>query len=511
MQGNQKSIRKIVTAVGLGVLVLGSGACKRGGEAAEEKSTAKPATAVAKPPTLVGISTVSTSKIEDVVLVTGALNTKSDVTVGVKSGGKLLSVFVREGDVVRAGQIVAKQDPTDLQAQLDSQRANLAANLSRLEQAKVTMRNAQTTLKWTDEQTMTAVRQSMAALEVAKQQAILVQSGARPQEKQQAEESVAAAKADRDKARADLKRYQNLYRGNAISAQQLDQAQSIADSADARYNSSVQALSLIKEGARVEDIRRSQAAAEQANQALASAQSNREQVNMRRTDVENARAGILAAQAAVQQAQANVRLAEQALRDLDLRSPIDGIVQSRLAEPGMQIGNAKPDVVRIVDVRTIYFDALVPETQYTKLHIGQPVEVEVYAMQGRKFMGTVSQVFPVATSARSFTVRVSLKNDGNLLRPQMFASGKVVLTTHQNAVVVTRDTVMDKNGSTGRVYVVKDGVAEERKVTIGIQSGDKFEITEGLQSGDKVVFSGQGQIQKGDKVEDTHEEGKPNP
>ncbi len=507
MQRDDKRFLKVLAAVSLGAVITGSGGCNRGGDPAASKGEPKLTGASAKPATLVGITTVAATTIEDVILVTGALNTKSDVMVGVKSSGRLLSVFAREGDVVHTGQIVAKQDPADMQAQLDSQRANLAANLSRLEQSKVALRNSQVTLKWTDEQTTSAVRQSAAALEVAKQQSNLVQAGARPQEKQQAEENVLAAKADRDKARSDLKRYQNLYRQNAISAQQLDQTQSIADSAEARYNSALQASSLVKEGARVEDVRRSLAAVEQANQALASAQSNREQVNMRRSDVENARAGIMTAQAAVLQAQAGVRLAEQALRDLDLRSPIDGIVQARLAEPGSQVSNAKPDVLRIVDVRSIYFDALVPETQYSQLSVGQPVQVEVYAMQGRKFNGAVAQVFPVASSARSFTARVVLKNEGNLLRPQMFASGKVVLNTRKNAVVVSRDAIMEKTGSKGRVYVVKNGVAEERKVTLGIQNGDKIEVVEGLQTGDKVITSGQGQIQKGDKVEDSHDGG----
>lgn len=508
MQGNDKLSLRVLFAVSLGVAIVGSGGCKRGGDSPDGKSESKLTAASAKPATQVGMTTVAATTIEDVILVTGALSTKSDVTVGVKSSGRLQSVFVREGDVVHAGQIVAKQDPIDLQAQLDSQRANLAANLSRLEQAKVAQRNSLVTLKWTDEQTNSAVRQSSAALEIAKQQSALVQAGARPQERQQAEENVLAAKADRDKARSDLKRYQNLYRQNAISAQQLDQAQSIADSAEARYNSAMQAASLVKEGARVEDIRRAIAAVEQANQAVVSAQSNREQVNMRRADVENARAGIMAAQAAVLQARASVRLAEQALRDLDLRSPIEGIVQARLAEPGTQVSNAKPDVLRIVDVRSIYFDAPIPETQYSQLSVGQTVQIEVYAMQGRKFTGAIAQIFPVASAARSFTARVVLKNDGNLLRPAMFASGKVLLSTHKGAVVVSRDTIMDKTGNKGRVFVVKNGVAEERKVTLGIQNGDKTEVVEGLQTGDRVISSGQGQIQKGDKVEDSHEDTK---
>ncbi len=478
--------------------------CNRGGGQTESgKSASKdtPTLATAKLATQVSTTTLNPSSIQEVVLVTGALNSQNDVTVGVKLSGKVQMVFAREGDVVHKGQIVARQDPIELQVQLDSQRANLAASQSRLEQARVTLRNTQTTLKWTKEQTEVAIRQAQAALDVAKQQSALVQNGARPQEKRQAEDNVQATKADRDRARADLKRYQELYRQQAISAQQLDQAQSISDSADARYNSSVQALSLVNEGSRVEDIRRSQAGVEQANQALASSQSNREQVNLRRIDVENARAGIATAEANVKQALASLHLAEQAIRDLAITSPIEGVVASRLAEPGMQLSSAKGDIMRIVDLHNMYFDAVVSETQYSRLQINQSVEVEAYALPGKKFHGNIAKIFPVANSARSFTVRISIQNEGSVLRPQMFASGRVVLNSHANALVISQDAILDRQGNGGRVFVVENGIAEERKIVTGIINGNKIEVLEGLSAGQKLITSGQTQLQKGDKVE----------
>lgn len=484
--------------------VYGVAGCKRGGAETEgEKSAPKEAASAGKVKMATQVSTLSLSPstIQEVVLVTGAISSQTDVTVGVKSGGKVQMVLAREGDVVHKGQVIARQDPVDLQAQLDAQRASLAAAQSRLEQARVTFRNALTTLKWTKEQTELAVRQSQAALDVAKQQAALIKNGARPQEKRQAEENVQAAKADRDRARADLKRYQELYRQQAISAQQLDQAQSVAESSEARYNSAMQALSLVNEGSRVEDIRRSQAGVEQANQALATTQSNREQVNLRGIDVENARAGIVAADAAVKQALANVHLAEQALRDLAITSPIEGVVAARLAEPGMQLSGAKGDVMRIVDLRNMYFDAVVSETQYSHLQINQPVEIEAYALPGKKFRGNIAKIFPVATSARSFTVRVAIQNEGNVLRPQMFASGRVILASHSNAIVIPQEAIMDRQGKGGRVFVVEGGVAEEHKIVTGIVNGNKIEVLEGISAGQKLIISGQTQLQKGDKVE----------
>jgi RND family efflux transporter MFP subunit len=501
MRKRHTSLLLVGLAIALTGCNRGGGEAKQESEKAAGKETPTATTAGTKMATQVSIQTLEPTTIQDVVLVTGAITSQTDVTVGVKTGGKLQMVFGREGDVVSAGQVVARQDPADLLAQCEAQRAALSTAQSRLEQARVTLRNAQTTQKWTDDQTKAAVKQAQATLDVAKQQAALLQNGARPQEKKQAEENVQAAKADRDRARADLKRYQELYRQQAISAQQLDQAQSVADSAEARYNSAVQGLSLVNEGARVEDVRRALASVEQANQALSSAQSNREQVNLRRIDVENARAGIAAAESTVSQARASLRLAEQALRDLEIRSPINGVIAARLAEPGMQLSGAKGDVMRIVDLRTIYFDAIISETQYSHIRIGQPVEVDVYALQGKRFKGAVTKVFPVATAARTFTVRVTMQNEGNTLRPQMFANGKIILQAHTNALTLPQDAILERQGNGGRVFVVVNGTAEERKIVTGIVNGTTVEILEGLEAGDKVIIAGQTQLQKGDKVD----------
>jgi RND family efflux transporter MFP subunit len=504
----------------LTLLTIGSislvGCGRRGGEqAAPTKATQASAESAA---IQVSVTPAHVESLSQTIEITGALNTLRDVTVGVKANGKLVAVYFREGDTVRAGQVVAQQDTTDLQAQLDSviaqqnqAQANLAVAQSKLEQARVTHRNSETTLKWTDDQTRTAVRQAQAGLEAAKQTAAIVEEGARPQERQQAEESVTAAKADRDKARSDLKRYQELYRQQAIAAQQLDQAQAVADAADARYNSAVQALSLIKEGARPEDRRRAQAQVEQAQQTLATAQSNRDQVKLRKADVETARAGILSAlasvqqaKASVQQAQAAVRLAQQAVKDTAVVSPIDGVVAERKAEPGVQLTTVNADVMRIVALSSIFYDAQLPETQYDQVRAGQSVTVHVDALPNRTFRGTVAKIFPVAsTTARTFTVRVALQNEGNTLRPQMFARGEITLATRARALVVPRDAVLDYNleKRTGRVFVAKEGKAEERTVKTGFSTFRLVEIIEGVRDGEKVITTGQAQLQNGDKIE----------
>lgn len=495
---------RLLTLAALSATTLGGLAltgCNRGAAKQEEAQKAA-AAKTASIATQVSVVEAKQEAISETIDVTGTLNAENDVLVSTKIGGRITGVFFREGDPVRKGQVLAQQDTADAQAQLDQQRANLATARTKLAQNEVMYRNAVTTVQLTDQQTASAVRSAQAAVDVAKQQLAVLKNGARPQERQQAEENVAAAKADQVKARADLKRYQELYRQQAISAQQLDQAQSIADAADARYNSAVQGSSLVKAGARDEDVRRAEAQLEQARQGLVTAKANREQITLRRADVDNAKAGIDSGKAGIKQAEAAVRLAEQALGDLTIKSPMDGIVAERKTEPGVQASATRSDVMRIIALNSIYFDAQLSETQFARIRQNQTVAVSVDAFPGKTFQGRVSKIFPIASStARSFTVRIGIMNEGNVLRPSMFGRGQITLQTNPNAIVIPREAVLDQKGSVGKVFVVEGGKAVSHEVKLGISTLRTVEATEGVKASDQVVTVGQSQISDGDKVE----------
>lgn len=477
---------------------------------------------------VVNVASASRQDISKTIEVTGSLVALQDVVVGAKMAGRMASVYLREGDPVRAGQVVAVLDTTDLRAQVQQAQANLEAALTREQQARAqlaqalvgliqaqnALKNAQTTLEWTDKTTATAVQVAKAGLQTAQESLSIVKKGARDQERRQAEEQVRSAKANYEKARADLRRYQELFRAEAISRSQLDQYQAAFDAAEAGYNSAKEALSLINEGARPEDIRRAELAVQQARETLARAEADRATVQMRQQDVETARAGvdsaqanirtfragIAQAQAGVSQARAALRIAQDALSNAYIKSPINGYVAERRAEPGQQIGGGG-SVMRIVNPNTVYFQAILSESQFAQARLGQSVDVRVDALPDIPFQGTITRILPVAsTAARSFTVRVDLKRPDPRLRPQMFARGNILLDTHRQATVVPKDAVLfDPVNNTARVFVA-NGKAEERKVKVGYSDPKFVEILSGVQPGEKVVTVGQTTLQNGDKI-----------
>lgn len=491
-----KIYRYFLPALFVGLALTGCSHSKTPGTAS---GTAAPA--ADKTPVLVQVTQAHVGPIEKTTYVTGVLTALNNVTVGAKSPGKLVAVYFREGDSVHAGQVVAQLDTADLQAQLDQQHANLNAAIARLDQAREQYHSALTSLQLTRQQTQHAIAQAQAALNQAKEQAKIVEEGARSQDREQARQKMLAAKAAYNQARSDLQRYENLYRQNAISAQQLDQAQTAADQAQANYISAQQAYDEIMAGNRPEEIKSAQYNVQQAEQALQTAIVNKEQVKLRQEDVKNALAAIQTAKAEVSQAQAAVRYAQQQLEDTTIVSPISGVVAARLAEPGEQVAAGK-SILQIVSLDNIYYDAQLPEGQFERVRVGQPVQVTVDALLGKTFWGRIAKIFPVASSqARSFTVRIALPNASHLLRPQMFARGTIVLDVHPRAILVPYLSVINSNGEVGTVFVVQNNVAHQRKVRLGFITPTQIEILDGISAGEKVVSQGQLQLQDGMRVQ----------
>jgi RND family efflux transporter MFP subunit len=505
----------LLLAVPFVLLIAGCGKPPENGAAPKTSASAGDARIVEASAITVSVAPVTQGDIRKTIEVTGSLVALQDVTVGTKMPGRVAAVYLHEGDPVSAGQVVAVMDTTDLNAQVTSAQAALQSALTREEQAQAqllqarnTLQTAKVTLQWTDKTSATAVQVAKTGLKTAEERLSIVKQGARSQERAQAEESVRAAKASYDKARADLKRYQELYREQAVSQSQLDQAQAAFDAAQAQYNSALQALSLIKEGARPEEIRTAELAVDQAEDTLARADADRAQVELRRQDMKNAEVGVRVAESAVKTAQAGVsqaraalRIAQDQLSNAYIKSPIRGYVAQRMAEPGQQLGGGGA-VMRITAPDTVYFQATLSESLFEEVRLGQPVTVRVDALPGRTLGGRVSRILPVASSAaRSFTIRVDIPTDSRM-RPQMFARGSILIGTHRNAVLVPKDAVLfDPITDRARIFVTgKNNAAEERPVDVGYMNPQSVEILSGVRPGEKVIVAGQNALQNGDRI-----------
>ncbi len=424
--------------------------------------------------------------------VSGSIKALNSVQLSAKMSGRVVSVPYREGDAVGAGRVVVQQDTSDLRAQERQAEAALLSARARLSQARTSEGVSDTT-------TEAQIASARAAVEAAKARLNLVRSGARIQEKAQAENAVAMAKASYENAKSNRDRMRSLFLEGALSPQQMDQAQTQFEVASAQYESAKQQLSLVQEGARAEEIESAQKQVEQAQEGLRIAETGRESQKLRAEDIKAAKAGVA-------QAEAALAYARQQVANASVTSPISGTVSNRMTEPG-QMANPGTPLIELVALNTVYFDATVSEIDMHRIKVGQPVKVGIDALPGKAFQGSVLKILPTADpSSRQFHVWIAIPNKGGELKPGMYARGGIQVDKHRNVVIAPKDALItDGNGGTEySVYTVSGSTARQKRVKVGFQTRDEVEILSGIGDGEELVIVGQDRLSDGVKVDVAH-------
>ncbi|GAB4184500.1 MAG: efflux RND transporter periplasmic adaptor subunit [Thalassobaculales bacterium] len=196
-----------------------------------------------------------------------------------------------------------------------------------------------------------------------------------------------------------------------------------------------------------------------------------------------------AADALFNAAEARLRATEARLADMKVTAPFAGRVGLRLVSPGalVQPGTA---VTTLDDVAKIKVEFALPEVAMGQIRPGLPITATAAAYADRAFAGTISvidtRIDPVT---RSFRVNAEFDNRDEILRPGMFLAIGLTLSAKENAVLVPEEAVVPL-GSSMFVFVVADGRAERREVTLGIRRQGEIEILSGVAGGEQVVVQG---------------------
>lgn len=432
----------------------------------------------------VTLAEATSQTVPTTVEITGAITTGNDTQLGAKVAGRIVAVFVNDGDPVSAGQTIAQQDTTDLSMQVRQAQAGVDA-------AQAQLQSAITSSEVMPTRSSNAVRLAEERLAQAKAQLEKVLNGARIEERRQAESAVAAARSNMETAKLSLDRGKELYEEGAISKAQIDQRENAYAAALSQYETALEAQNLIQKGAREEDVRTAEAEVRAAERGLTDAKANQ------KLDVQYDRS-VDAARANLRSAQQQLAMARQALSDAAIRSPFNGRVSGRPAQVGTFVGPGTP-VARIVSKDGVYFEGQVPESQIEQMTPGTPVEVRIEALD-RMLQGVVTAVNPLGNDvARLFSVRVSLQGDVTGVMPGMFARGSVQIGEPVQSVWVPTIALVG-TGVDRTLFVVGDGdVAKAIAVKAGREDGDLTEVT-GIDPGTRVIVRGAANLQDGATV-----------
>ena len=185
-----------------------------------------------------------------------------------------------------------------------------------------------------------------------------------------------------------------------------------------------------------------------------------------------------------------------------IRAPFDGFAGLRQINVGdyATVGQELVDVVQLDPLRV---DFSVPETLLSKVKPGLAVEVSADAYPGEVFEGEITAVAPKSdVQGHNIEVRANLPNSELKLRPGLFVSVNVFLGAKPDAIVIPEQAIWPI-GQQKTVYVIVDGKAERRNVTLGERQPGSVEILSGLEIGDVVVTAGQLKLYDGAVVRST--------
>jgi len=366
----------------------------------------------------------------------GSITSLRQVWVAPKSAGQVAQVFVQEGQRVAAGTPLMQLDTSRLAAEAASLRAGVAR---------------------------------------ARAQLAELLAGGRPEEKRQAALAVAQQRAAVESAQAVLALAQSNVRRNQQLQEQGYVSQQAVDTAEAQ-------------------VRTAQAALDQQQAQYASAQETQRLVNLgpRPEQIE-------AARAALAQAEASLLATEIQIQDATVVAPFAGVIARRAVEPGAAI-SPQSEAFLLAGLDQVYAVLQLPQTQRAAVRVGQDAAVAVDGLPGQTFHGPVTEVQPSAdVQNRSFGVKVLLANPRGLLHPGTFARGAIVTATTRNVLVIPYAAVLNAPGST-TVFIVRDGRAFRRDVTLGASDSAGIEVKSGIDDGAEVVVRDQEGLVDGEPV-----------
>lgn len=438
--------RGLVTGIGIGALVMAGATYLLPHPASPPPAKTQTAPALGQSVT---VASVVRGTVARELEATGTVAAPNLLPVLPQTIGlQVQQILVEEGNIVKAGQVMAVLDSSVLQTQLGQAQAQLNASQATVQQRQADLKQA-----------LADLGQSRA--DVAQFQA-----------------NLGEARANLTQARKEFQRYQYLANQGAISRQEVETRATAVATAQ-------------------ETVRAAQAKISSGQASVGSAQAK----------VSSAQASVNSAQADVRNREAQVKQVETQLAQTQVLAPGSGIVAEKIVRVGdVTSGNQK--LFSIIQNGSLELQVKVPETQLPGIRVGSSARVTSDADQRIQLSGKVREIAPlVDPQTRQATVKIALPASP-LLRSGMFLQAEILTGTAQGLTVPARAVLPQADGRmivyrlegkhTARLQPVEVGE------TLGGEGSDSatasLEIKRGLKLGDRVIVKGAGYLKDGDRV-----------
>jgi HlyD family secretion protein len=413
-------------------------------------------------------NTVSAEKgsIDVQIIATGTVKPVSEIKVSPKSTGQIRKLLVQQGDYVKAGDIIAEMDDSNLAGQIEAARGNYLVAKDTYD--KVVHGNR-------PEEVSIAHLQEVRANNIV----------------QQAQQNITRLKANlesitqqelRDDTNAARQTY--LESQGAISDQDRLNAVTTARMTHAQY-----------EAARRE-LAQAEATLAQNKTELASAA---EQHHLTRAGSRTE--DIRAAEHAVVQAKGNLDTLEADRKDTVILAPFAGVITQKYADMGAIVtpttsaattSATSSSIVALAG--TLEVVAEVAETDISKIKIGQPLEIVSNAYPEKPFHGKVTQIAPeavVTQNVTTFEVHTTIDDDRkHRLLSGMNVSARFNAGKLDDVILIPTVCVVSRHGKAGVLMPIADesGKPKFKPVKVGPTVGTQTAILRGLKEHDRIYL-----------------------
>jgi HlyD family secretion protein len=351
-----------------------------------------------------------------------------ETDIGAKVAGRIEAVAVREGDQVRKGQVIVQLDDEQIEAQLKGASARLVSTQQQELQARLQINLLETQIQ---EQALNLEQaQGDAKGRIFQAESSVAASAA---QFNQAEAQLQQAKSELKLAQTNRDRFAKLLADGAVTQQQFDQAQTTWETAQSAVRSrqaSVDSFRKLVDSAQGQLL--------QAQTTALNPSIRNTQMAGLRTQLAQTRLKLAAAQAEVVNAKAAQQETQTKIADLNIISPIDGVVTTRSVEPGVVVTTGKT-LLTVINPNTVYLRGYIPEGDIGKVRVGQQAKVFLDSAPDKPLSARISAIDTQASFTpeniyfredrvkQVFGVKISLDNPAGFAKPGRPADAEIVL------------------------------------------------------------------------------------
>jgi HlyD family secretion protein len=469
------------------------------------------------------------------ITASGVVQPVRRVNLSPKTQGRLAQLYVEQGDLVEAGDLVARMESGEIEAQLFQAQARLErvkANLDKLqtgtrpeeiEQAQARLNQVKANLSQLRSGTRPEeIAQANARLKESESRLKDAKSGSLNDEIDQAKARIDANKAELQLATERVQRYQDLKGEGAISQDRLDEYFRDQRRLEALQNEAEKRLEQLQQSQRSQ-IQQRQANVEQERQALNQLKNGTRSEEIDRSEAEVAEAEsklnqlkngtrseeITSAKAEVSEAEGQVKFYQVQLEDTKVRAPFSGIITQRYAVEGSFVtpATSASDATSATSTSIVALAkdlevlAKIPEADIAQIQPNQPVEIIADSYPDQIFKGQVNIIAPEAVKERDVTLfqaRIIIETGKDQLQSGMNVDLRFIGEKLKQALVVPTVAIVTNKGQAGVLLPDSNNKPQFHPVTVGSQIGNQIQVLKGLQTGDRVFI----ELPKGQKLDD---------